>query len=392
MKTLIELYDERPLENVLATEVFRPERTVYLCPQEIAQDKKRQELFRSFFQHRGIEAELIFVESSRYSAYKLKSSLQKVVETYPDCVLDITGGSDSALFAGGLVSAELGLPAFTYSRKKNRFFNIYNAPFEDGVECTLSYGVEDCFLMAGGAVHQGRVDNAVLKNYMALIDPFFSLYLVHRRDWNHIVNYIQRVSQLPPEAPLTLYVDGAYTVKGERGSRISAPEAALVGLEKIGMLKNLTIKRGERVSFDFADAQIRTWLRDIGSVLELYIYKACLDAGIFQDVRTSVVVDWEGDFQHDNVTNEIDVMATRGIVPVFISCKTCDVSTEALNELAVLRDRFGGAIARAMIVTAERCRAITRHRASELGIDVIDLDDLKSRRVKQQLVELMGTK
>ena len=392
MKTLIELYDERPLENVLSTEVFHPERTVFLCPQEIAQDKKRQEQLRSYFHHRGIETELIFVEASRYSAYKLKSSLQKIVETYPDCVLDITGGSDSALFAGGLVSAELGLPAFTYSRKKNRFFNIYNAPFEDGVECTLSYGVEDYFLMAGGAVRQGRVDNAVLKNYMTLIDQFFSLYLVHRTDWNHIVNYIQHVSQLPPEAPLTLQVDGAYTVKGERGSRISAPEAALVGLEKIGMLKNLTVKRGERVKFDFADAQIRTWLRDIGSVLELYIYKACLDTDIFQDVRTSVVVDWEGDFQRDNVTNEIDVMATRGIVPVLISCKTCDVSTEALNELAVLRDRFGGAISRAVIVTAERCRAITRHRASELGIDVIDLDDLKSRKIKEQLVSLMDRK
>ena len=290
MKTLIELYDERPLENVLSTEVFRPERTVYLCPQEIAQDKKRQEQLRSYYQHRGINAELVFVESSRYSAYKLKSSLQKIVETYPDCVLDITGGSDSALFAGGLVSAELGLPAFTYSRKKNRFFNIYNAPFEDGVECTLSYDVEDCFLMAGGAVRQGRVDNAVLKNYMTLIDPFFSLYLVHRTNWAHIVNYLQRVSQLPPEAPLTLHVDGAYTVKGERGSRISAPEAALVGLEKIGMLQNLVIKRDERVSFDFADGQIRTWLRDIGSVLELYVYKACLDTGIFQDVRTSVIV------------------------------------------------------------------------------------------------------
>ena len=31
MKTLIELYDERPIENVLGTEVFRPERTVFLC-------------------------------------------------------------------------------------------------------------------------------------------------------------------------------------------------------------------------------------------------------------------------------------------------------------------------------------------------------------------------
>ena len=27
---------------------------------------------------------------------------------------------------------------------------------------------------------------------------------------------------------------------------------------------------------------------------------------------------------------------------VFISCKTCAVDTDAINELAILRDRFGG--------------------------------------------------
>ena len=31
MKTIIELYDERPFENVLAVDVFRPEHVVFLC-------------------------------------------------------------------------------------------------------------------------------------------------------------------------------------------------------------------------------------------------------------------------------------------------------------------------------------------------------------------------
>lgn len=389
MKTLIELYDERPLENVLSTEVFRPERTVYLCPQEILQDQQLQNKLRAYFAHRGLDTELIFEEASLYNAGKIKKHLQKIVSAYPDCVIDITGGTDAALYAGGLASAEFGIPAFTYSRKKNRFFNIYNAPFEESVECTLQYNVEDCFLMAGGAVRSGRVDNAILGKYMDLIDPFFNLYLAHRTNWTHIVDYIQHVSQIPKELPVALHVDGAHLVKGERGSRIAAPEAALIGLETIGMIRNLKIEPNQAVHFDFADEQIRIWLRDIGSVLELYIYKCCLDTGIFQDVRTSVVVDWEGDFKRDNVTNEIDVMATKGIIPVLISCKTCDVSTEALNELAVLRDRFGGAISRAAIVTAEMCRAITRHRASELGIEVIDLEDIRKGRVEQQLKALV---
>ena len=120
MKTLIELYDDRPLENVLATEVFCPERTVFLCPKEIVQDKRRQQKIRDYFTHRGIETELVFLETSLLYANKVKKQLQTVAEQYPDCTLDITGGSDAALFAGGLVCAELGIPAFTYSRRKNR--------------------------------------------------------------------------------------------------------------------------------------------------------------------------------------------------------------------------------------------------------------------------------
>ena len=38
MNTLIELYDERAIENILAPDMFRPRRIVYLCPGEIAQD------------------------------------------------------------------------------------------------------------------------------------------------------------------------------------------------------------------------------------------------------------------------------------------------------------------------------------------------------------------
>ena len=39
MQTLIELYDERPLENVLGVEVFRPQRVVYICPEGVASDQ-----------------------------------------------------------------------------------------------------------------------------------------------------------------------------------------------------------------------------------------------------------------------------------------------------------------------------------------------------------------
>lgn len=388
MKTLIELYDERPIENVLATEVFQPEKTVFLCPAAVAGSSRAKDTIRRYFRHRGLSAEPVFLETNLYSSAASAKQLRAVIAKYPDCVADVTGGTDASLFACGTVCAESGIPAFTYSRRMNRFYPIHNDPFPEPLPCTVEHTVEDCFLMAGGALRKGRVDNRLLSRYSDCFDPFFRLYLRHRTEWKSTVSYIQQASQTDKNQPIPLTVDAPYTVKGERGSRISAPEAVLRDLASIGFLSGLEISR-ERVCFRFHDLQIRAWLRDVGSVLELYVYQVCVDSGLFCDVRSSAVVDWEGSFRQNNVTNEIDVMAMHGILPVFVSCKTCDITTEALNELAILRDRFGGQGAVAVIVTTQHCRGITRHRASELGIEVTDLDDLKSGLLPSQLRTLL---
>ena len=79
MNTLIELYDERAIENILAPDMFRPRRIVYLCPGEIAQDRTRQETLAAFFRRRGWEPELIFVETSRFKADRI---LRQLLNTY----------------------------------------------------------------------------------------------------------------------------------------------------------------------------------------------------------------------------------------------------------------------------------------------------------------------
>lgn len=389
MNTLIELYDERAMENVLAPDMFRPKRIVYLCPEEIIRDRNRQNKLREFFRRRGWEPELHFVQASLFKADRILRQLQLTGEKYPDCAVDVTGGSDAALFAAGMFSAKTGAPAFTYSRKRNRFYNISGAAFADDLECSLSYSVEEFFLMAGGTLLPGRVDNKLLEHYLGDFEPFFSCFLRFRRDWTDIISYIQRVSpseygQTPP-----MSIQGKYTVKGDHGSKNSANEAALKALEKIGFIRELKIIPGEFVSFRFRDANIRAWLRDVGSVLELYAYKACVDAGIFNDVISSAVVRWDDVQGHGSVQNEIDVMAARGVIPLFISCKATEIKTEALNELAILRDRFGGKGAKAAIITTELCNAAARHRAAQLGIAVIDLEELEAGHLTERLKVIM---
>ena len=389
MNTLIELYDERAIENVLAADVFRPRRIVYLCPTEVAQSQARQEQIAAFFHHRGWDPELIFLETSLYKVDRILRQLLDVSERFPDCAMDVTGGSDAELFAAGMFAAQANVRAFTYSRRKNRFYNISGAEFAEDLPCDISYSVKEFFLMAGGTLLPGRVDNGVLKEYLDDIDPFFDCFLRHRRDWTNIITYMQRVSPAEAGQAPSMQVRGDYTVKGERGGRICAKEEALRDFERMGFLRDLEIVPGERVSFRFRDGNTRAWLRDVGSVLELYVYKACLDADIFNDIIGSAVVRWDEVLGHGSVINEIDVMATRGVVPLFISCKVSDVKTEALNELAILRDRFGGKGAKAAIVSAGRCNAAARHRAAQLGIAVIDRDELEAGGLVHRLKVIM---
>ena len=364
-------------------------RRICSAPGEIAQDRTRQETLAAFFRRRGWEPELIFVETSRFKADRILRQLFTIGEKYPDCAIDVTGGSDAALFAAGMFAAKEGVPAFTYSRKKNRFYDISGAAFADELPCGLTYSIEDFFLMAGGTLLPGRVDNQILSQYLSDFDPFFDCFLQFRRDWPNIISYIQRISpseygQIPP-----LSVVGGYTVKGERGSRNTANEAALRELARIDFIQDLEIIPGQQVSFRFRDLNTRAWLRDVGSALELYAYKACVDSAIFHDVISSAVVRWDEVLGHGSVSNEIDVMAARGVIPLFLSCKACDIKTEALNELAILRDRFGGKGAKAAIVTTEVCNAAARHRAAQLGIAVIDLEELKTGQLVHRLKVIM---
>ena len=324
-----------------------------------------------------------------FKADRILRQLLAIGRKYPNCALDVTGGSDAALFAAGMFACQTGVPAFTYSRKKNRFYDISGAPFADNLECTLSYGVEDFFLMAGGTMLTGRVNNAILSQYRQDFDPFFDCFLRFRRDWPDIISYIQKISPSEYGQTPSLSVKGKYTVKGERGSRYSANEAALREFARIGFIRDLTVEPGESVAFRFRDGNIRAWLRDVGSVLELYAYQACIDSGIFNDVISSAVVRWDDTLGHGSVSNEIDVMAVRGVVALFISCKTSSLKTEALNELAILRDRFGGKGAKAAIITTEPCNAAARHRAAQLGIAVIDLEELKDGQLVHRLKVIM---
>lgn len=403
MKTLIELYDESPIENVLATEMFRPKETVLLCPPEIEPERALKASLEKYFRYRGCPVKLTIVPVSLIDAAKVEKRLREVLESREDCAIDISGGTDAALFAAGRVCGDT--PVFTYSRKRNRFYEISNAPYAKSLPCSVKLDAKSCFLMAGGSLLPGREDNAILQQKLDRIGGLFDVFLEHRRIWGRQVAYIQKISSSEPGK---LTAGGPRKLKADR-SEVTVSEDLLQDLSEAGLIQDLKIRNSvmspkqkesdsikaetsgseaEEISFSFADETERFWLRDIGAVLELQVYRAAMQSGLFNDVVLSAVVNWEGgSSQRNAVTNEIDVVAVSGINPLFISCKTGDIRTEALNELAILRDRFGGKNARAMIVTSKSLsgHSPVRKRATELNIEVVDVEELKTEELIRRL-------
>ena len=383
MKTLIELFDESPIKNVLGTLTFSPDECILLCPSEVSDDKEMKRSLRDFYKYRGSNVKLTFIPVSMYDAIKTERVLKEVLDSHPDCAINISGGTDAALFATGEVAGDT--PIFTYSAKKEKFFEIKNAPFARSLVPDVHLDVASCLMMAGGTLLPGRADNAGLSERTDQIDKLFAVFSKYRRVWNAQISYIQKISS--SEAG-NLIAEGALTENA--GGRVVTAEPKLFqALADAGLILDLEI-REDSIRFCFPDETIRFWLRDIGSVLELQVWRACMASGCFDDVVLSAVVNWQsGKLKGDSVSNEIDVVAVQGALPVFISCKTCDVHTEALNELAILRDRFGGKFSRAILATSgtpSRSRAPVRSRAAMLGIELIEWEDLKLDKLISRLL------
>lgn len=379
MKTLIELYDERPLENVLSIEIMHPENVVYLCAHQVAVKSHTWDVIENFFRSRNIPVRVIVKPANIFDTNDVCRALREICTEWPDCALDITGGSDDALFAAGCFSAETSLPVFTYSRKTQRYYNIRNAEFVEQYVMDVHYTAKDFFYMAGAEIDTGRMNNAALEKHSNRIYPFFSIYKKNRKQWKNVITWFQKATYAHDRNgnSSSLNVDAPWSVKGDRGNIIFANKTLLREFEDLGFIHNLRISDNQSVSFVFDDEETRFWLRDVGSVLELYTWKSCVDSKKFSEVRCSTIINWNNPDKSNMVTNELDVFATAGIIPVFFSCKTCAIDTDAINELSILKSLFGGEMARACIVSTEPCNTITRCRANVLGIDVVDLNDLR---------------
>ena len=116
---------------------------------------------------------------------------------------------------------------------------------------------------------------------------------------------------------------------------------------------------------------------------------------LYHDVRVGVVIDWDGGGSADGhrTINEIDVMAMKGAIPVFISCKNGTFDVGELYKLNTVAQRFGDKYSKKILVTPKLENSSKYEhvfaRMSDMGIrpitNVAEKDDAQTARILRSL-------
>lgn len=388
METIIELYDHEPIRNVLAPSVLQPARVIYIGG-NLLEEPHRQQSLLHFFQMKCKQTEVLFFTVDGFDYDAIRQMLTEVFYRYPDAVIDITGGSSMMLFAVGMFCKEHPVPVFSYHGKKNRLFDVFCCPQARTMPCDPKFTVNEVLSLAGGSfLRYGHISKKDLTDtVLQHVEQVFSVFLAHPHRFNRLIQYFQAVCSHQTDAN-ALSVRAPMSIRVSGGKTISWDGEMMTRLAEFGLLQDVHASGG-RVQFRFESPIVRQCLNDIGVWLEMYVYKQAVESGLFDDVQISVVVDWDGDINESiNTINEIDLILTRGVSSLFVSCKSGVPSTMALNEINTLTEWFGGMFSKGVIVTMCELSTVspaTYRRAIDMGLCVIQKEDMEAGKIGELL-------
>ena len=392
---LIEFFDKSPLENLISSLIIKPEKIIFLGANHKQMERKR-DTYQRFLALKNIDAEIIFRGIKKNDLEKISRVIEDIAENNVECVVDLTGGEELALVALGMAVNKLKERRFTFhcvsinSQKVIEFFNDNQQETYEDIFLT----VEETVLLNGGAMVRlgdtdddfGSVSWDFNDEFVSDVEMLWELCKSNCVRWNIIVR------------ELSNYITGESLTVNATGLADPAKHKRLVppwtwGVSMLRKIQNTGVicrlqQTGDGFQFAFKNEMIMKIFEKAGTILELKTYllikqiKETSEKNYYDDVEHSVCIDWDGvvhecDAEIKDTRNEIDVVAMKGLIPYFISCKNGMIEDEELYKLSTVAERFGGSYARKALVAtyvgkSQEGMESFRQRAKDMQITLIE--------------------
>ncbi len=383
MNTLIELYDKEPIENIYAALAFRPEQVVFLGDSRLM-TRERQEHLKLFFKQQQLKTKLFFYPLRGEDTQQIERTFLQVAERFPDGVVDVTGGTDLLLVTAGKLCERAEMPVIFFNVRTGELVPLgkktglgdFSAP---------ALTVQSLLTLAGGAYlrhghYTPELENPQVKQEILAV---WDLIAADMEGWSRQSAYFQQAAR-----PGELEVHAPVHIQVNFKNMVHSQPRFMKRLSEIGVIQDYRMTNG-RVHYRYKNEMYQRLLSDTGVWLELYTYYTAKSSGLFDDVQTSVIIDWDGrEKENYNTINEIDDILVKGIVPLFVSCKMGVPSVLAVTEIEMLARRFGGALAKPVLVTASRVSELapfTAARARDMGVTILEIQQMDDRNFLERL-------
>lgn len=395
--TYIEFFEKDASENICTCLTKAPDRVI-LLGDKMKHIQKHAERYRSILLDRGIEAEFICRTVNKNNMQSIIDSLSQIVETYDDCVFDLTGGEDLYLVAMGIVFERYKDKGIQMHR-----FNIRNSTIidcdQDGRTImegeTIHLSVKENIRIYGGDIvyEQDRANSTIEwdmnEEFKEDIDTIWDICKEDVRLWNTQIGVLAAAEEIRDQTydNLTTVAAVPYIVDllEKANGKYVTIWRILNGLRNAGLITSFECDH-EIFSVAYKNEQIKLCLTKAGQALEMKMYKAALEAfekdgsHTYNDVMTGVYIDWDGDIHterdgHDT-ENEIDVMMMHGLVPIFVSCKNGYIDIDELYKLNAVAEKFGGKYAKKVLIATalgnNDFSEYLRQRAKDMSIRLVE--------------------
>ncbi len=392
--TCIELFDRNFADNICSCLAFYPERVVLVGKEKSIVNYAAR--YEKIFKERGCDSEFIPVIIDKNDMSKIISSLSKIVEEYDDCTFDLTGGDDQYLVAVGIILERYKgkVQAHCISARNGELIDCDCDGIVLGNIQPPYMSFDESIGLYGGKCNKALEQEWNLdEEFLCDLEKMWEICIDNPNSWNDQVSYLTS--------------SASRKIKGEN-LRVSIPSSELKPkskrkedfnvdfvekLYKVGLFTEFFYDENV-LNLKYKNEQVKRCFSKEGQVLELKVYSLVslvTEGGkrFYNDFKTGVSIFWENNNKNrDNfVNNEIDVVAMKGMVPIFISCKNGWFSSDELYKLLAVTETFGGKYAKKIVVTtnkesAQACKA----RAKELKIGIVLLTkDMKKPTIDRKI-------
>lgn len=364
--TIVEFYDKVSLENIAGALLCNADKIVLIGDNRSRMEKSKH-LYDSILQKRGIDTDISYISINRNNLQGIVDVLSRLVISDEELIFDLTGGDDLYLVAIGIIMNKY------EGRVKCHRFNFYNDTLydcdADGTVCaTLPFFIsaEENIAMYGGMIvtDTNKPLHTKIWNFDneldADIETMWNICKRNAEIWNSRTNLLGFLcDSIDLDEGLSFSADDAVICAKLKKKKVSLSDfnRFLHEISNHGLINQLNTDVG--TSFVFKNSDIKRCLTVSGQVLELLIANRmrnlCDEEGkpIYNQVLVGVCIDWDrsDDENRYRTINEIDILAMKGAIPVFISCKNGVFDENELYKLNTVAEHFGDKYAKKVIVS-----------------------------------------